>query len=1343
MNKEDDGSMADGDADQDDTASTLNGDDGQQPDEEANIRIFLRVKPSRKPSGFFSWDEDSNTMKYDIPKDVAAGLINNSRTTYKFRFDSVIGMEARQEEVFDRVGRPCVDSALNGFNSTVFAYGQTGSGKTFTITGGAERYEDRGLIPRALSLIFERMKSNNQEQIIAQISYLEIYNNQGYDLLDPNHESTKSLEDLPRVAMLEDEDGNCHLRNLSMHPVTTEEDALNLLFLGDTNRAVSETAMNLASSRSHCIFTVSLETRKVGSEVVLRSKLHLVDLAGSERAHKTGAKGQLLREAAYINTSLHYLEMVIVALHEKNTKGRTHIPYRNSMMTSVLRDSLGGNCKTVMVATVSPEKDQTGESVSTCRFAQRVARVKNDARLNEEVDPAVIIRQLKAQVASLEEELAILKGDVNEGSELKDYEIDKLRQKCLNFVNDCEPSAHLSMGEFTYTKMKACFDILKSMANAAGEAAASAGGSAGPPVAPSGVKLISAGSGGNNQEMEQRVQELEQLVQQRDNEIAIMVNMIRKEHGAAVPAELLSRGFVDYTSNQDEHTDAKPHKKHSVPAKQPNDYASALVVDPAVLEDPAKAFEAFKAQYPKNDAIRDNKVALKRKYDTAKALANEVNDARNQIKALTVKIEKLRKQQAIADEGLLDAEGEDGDSGPNSAARAENEAAEQRLKEQIDTYKVAYKKGFNELSELKKEIQHIQKMLEMGRIKLQKDFDLWYQRQGKGALLTENLLAQAKPETTKSTGSKKQNYEAVAGPAKSASPERPESASRKVPWEAEGKAPNESKLRSSSQSQRSSAARQSTVEEDVSGFYEALDILKRRNNARKGFEAKSDRLKRSLLFISFSTFQCLQSKTSSKGTSAMLVNGVDISMLEGWMVKINSNPSFFGKNMNRRWFKVGFVPGPGSEKKLVISYSTSKTAKDPRGWLYVEDVSGIYCRREMIEIVSPSRTLRLKGETAVEHRLWSDSLYKLCNPPPKSASAVVKATPAPEPRQERAPRRDQRETKQVEDDEEDRAQRKRRSDRERDRERDRDGDRRSARNEDAERESRSARSNRQRDEDDDHENRRRGRDRDRSRGRSPREDTDERDTRKRRSPSPQYGEWEDDRREEQEPSRRSPPRHEREEESRNREPVSHHSDDDSSEDERAESPRPSTGNSSSRSLLVAQIKAGSSYEVDTAQSKNVISDSEEEDDEDYHREKKDDGPEKESPREPVTSSTNALDDEPTRDEIESVNPRSLERLAIAEPPSKRKNSEYFDSDDEEHEQETFSPAASNSVDTRDDRKAPVSSVASDNNFIHDDWDADEEEPASPATTTKTSHPSAAVSGGVAADSNFVHDDWDD
>ena len=134
-----------------------------------------------------------------------------------------------------------------------------------------------------------------------------------YDLLSAEHETT-ALEDMPKVGLMEDDDGNCHLRGLSMHVATTEEEALNLLFLGDTNRAIAETPMNLASSRSHCIFTVSLESREAGSDAIRRSKLHLVDLAGSERAHKTGSSGQTFTEAKHINTSLHFLEMVIVAL---------------------------------------------------------------------------------------------------------------------------------------------------------------------------------------------------------------------------------------------------------------------------------------------------------------------------------------------------------------------------------------------------------------------------------------------------------------------------------------------------------------------------------------------------------------------------------------------------------------------------------------------------------------------------------------------------------------------------------------------------------------------------------------------------------------------------------------------------------------------------------------------------------------------------------------------------------------------------------------------------------------------------------------------------------------------
>ncbi|TPP55710.1 Kinesin protein [Fasciola gigantica] len=241
-----------------------------------------------------------------------------------------------------------------------------------------------------------------------KISYLEIYNENGYDLLDAQHESAAKLEEMPRVTLYEDtEAGTVHLKNLSIHPATSVDEALNLLFMGDTNRIIAETPMNEASTRSHCIFTIHIMARSGNCSKVRRSKLHLVDLAGSERAHKSGIDGTTLTEAKYINLSLHYLEQVIVALSDKQ---RTHVPYRNSMMTMVLRDSLGGNCLTSMIATCSLEQRNMQETISTCRFAQRVALIKNVAVLNEELDSHVIIIRLKQEVERLKADLALATG---------------------------------------------------------------------------------------------------------------------------------------------------------------------------------------------------------------------------------------------------------------------------------------------------------------------------------------------------------------------------------------------------------------------------------------------------------------------------------------------------------------------------------------------------------------------------------------------------------------------------------------------------------------------------------------------------------------------------------------------------------------------------------------------------------------------------------------------------------------------------------------------------------------------------------------------------------------------
>lgn len=155
---------------------------------------------------------------------------------------------------------------------TIFAYGQTGSGKTFTITGGADRYDDRGLIPRTLSMLFAEKDKNVNMQYTISVSYLEIYNDDGYDLLDADHD-TKNLTELPKVQMYEDENNNIHMRNIHLLPANSVDEALNLLFVGDTNRIICETPSNDASSRSHCIFTIYVESREVGGSKLRRSKV--------------------------------------------------------------------------------------------------------------------------------------------------------------------------------------------------------------------------------------------------------------------------------------------------------------------------------------------------------------------------------------------------------------------------------------------------------------------------------------------------------------------------------------------------------------------------------------------------------------------------------------------------------------------------------------------------------------------------------------------------------------------------------------------------------------------------------------------------------------------------------------------------------------------------------------------------------------------------------------------------------------------------------------------------------------------------------------------------------------
>jgi kinesin family protein 6/9 len=304
------------------------------------ITTFLRLRPSKQGDGFFVADSPKH-VEVHVPAETAAGMINHKRTDWRFAFDGILPTDAKQEEVFERVAEPVVESVLSGFNGTVFAYGQTGSGKTYTLTGGVTAYAERGVIPRTLSAVFARIGADTEAEYTVRISYLEIYNEVGFDLLDARQSAAAGskhgdmtatpagLAQLARVqGCVEEEDGSVRVQGLSSHVVASEEAAINLLFVGDTNRAVSETSMNALSSRSHCVFTITVEARPVGEATVRRSKLHLVDLAGSERIGKSGASGSTLNEAIHINSSLFQLQLVIMALHEKQSRVRVRTSAR-------------------------------------------------------------------------------------------------------------------------------------------------------------------------------------------------------------------------------------------------------------------------------------------------------------------------------------------------------------------------------------------------------------------------------------------------------------------------------------------------------------------------------------------------------------------------------------------------------------------------------------------------------------------------------------------------------------------------------------------------------------------------------------------------------------------------------------------------------------------------------------------------------------------------------------------------------------------------------------------------------------------------------------------------------
>ncbi|KAI8842108.1 P-loop containing nucleoside triphosphate hydrolase protein [Chytridium lagenaria] len=346
-----------------------------------HVKVVIRTRPTSEfANDIITFDSDNKGIHIHIPKNTDGGFINNQQEHWEFKYDNILH-NCSQEKVYDECARPIMRSLLEGYNGTIMAYGQTGAGKTFTMTGATENYKHRGLIPRAISHIYREICEKPHIAYTIRISYIEIYNEQIVDLLAGLNET--QVESL--LSVVEDKNGSSVIKGVALHVANSEEEALNLLFEGETNRSISEHQLNKSSTRSHCIFTVHVESRSrvESTEKVIISKLNLVDLAGSERLSKTQTEGISLKEAM------------------------EHIPYRQSKMTHVLRDSLGGNCNTLMIANIWGEKEHMEETISTLRFATRMMCVSNSPEVNVQFDPMALIKKYEREIKDLKQELAM------------------------------------------------------------------------------------------------------------------------------------------------------------------------------------------------------------------------------------------------------------------------------------------------------------------------------------------------------------------------------------------------------------------------------------------------------------------------------------------------------------------------------------------------------------------------------------------------------------------------------------------------------------------------------------------------------------------------------------------------------------------------------------------------------------------------------------------------------------------------------------------------------------------------------------------------------------------------
>ncbi|KAL6097597.1 kif9 [Pungitius sinensis] len=681
------------------------------------VGVFVRIRPTANfCPDLIECLPDGQTLNVRQRKDSRKpqDTRRDQLICWSFRLEGVL-QDVSQEEVYARVCQRVVLGALNGYNGTLMCFGQTGAGKTYTMTGSTESYKQRGVIPRALQEVFREVQKRTGHFFSVHLSYLDIYNETLVDLLSSVQGSARPS---PRGMVVTEEPGRgVFIRGLSLHPVHSEEEALNLLFEGGLNQIIGSHALNRNSSRSHSIFTLHIESRSRTpcDAKYVTSKLNLVDLAGSERVGKTGSEGQMFKEAMYINKSLSFLEQAILALADRR---RDHVPFRQTKLTHALKDSLGGNCNTVLVANIFGEAAQIEETLSTLRFASRMKCVRTNPSVNEYSSPEAQIKKLKKEVKMLKEELSIFNTLANRPSsrlsEAQLAEINSQVQKYLDgtleeisIVSIRQVQAVFSQFKLAVQKREKKKSLICPTYNSVekDQSAETAGikkwGS---------TDDVEDGSFEASTPSQKNIQRLSSAKTKKSKDKQSQSK--RQEEASPVSRKLLESdskpklNSVQMPEREEESlepdTESRDTKESRPPANEPFQLDST--------RPKAEAFEDFKVGPGSkiNSILKENKSVLLERRNLLRQISEEVN-------AVKREIDCFMQQQTRGEQGQYLVTGEESDA------------------TSLVELKGLYRQRYQVLREMKAEVNYCQHLVDQCRVRLLSEFENWYERSFPGS----------------------------------------------------------------------------------------------------------------------------------------------------------------------------------------------------------------------------------------------------------------------------------------------------------------------------------------------------------------------------------------------------------------------------------------------------------------------------------------------------------------------------------------------------------------------------------------------------------------------------------